>query len=65
MCIRAVPGAGGGSRGIGTGIGGKEERGVSINNVNPGAHAFIIRTSKFWPSLVVLKFLHNLSLNCS
>ena len=28
-------------------------------------HAFFfIRTSKFWPSLV-LKFLHNLSLNCS
>ena len=28
-------------------------------------HAFFIRTSKFWPSLVVLKFLHNLSINCS
>ena len=26
---------------------------------------YFIRTSKFWPSLVVLKFLHNLSLNCS
>ena len=26
---------------------------------------FFIRTSKFWPSLVVLKFLHNLNLNCS
>ena len=26
---------------------------------------FYIRTSKFWPSVVVLKFLHNLSLNCS
>ena len=29
-------------------------------------HAFFfIRTSKFWPSLVVLKFLHNLSLDYS
>ena len=27
-------------------------------------HAFFIRTSKFWPSLV-LKFLHDLSLDCS
>ena len=27
--------------------------------------SLFIRTSKFWPSLVVLKFLHNLSLNCS
>ena len=26
---------------------------------------FFIRTSKLWPSLVVLKFSHNLSLNCS
>ena len=26
---------------------------------------FFIRTSKIWPSLIVLKFLHNLSLNCS
>ena len=26
---------------------------------------FFIRTSKFWPSLIVLKFFHNLSLNCS
>ena len=26
---------------------------------------FITKTSKFWPRLVVLKFLHNLSLNCS
>ena len=26
---------------------------------------FLIRTSKFWPSLVVLKFLHDLSLSCS
>ena len=25
---------------------------------------FFIRTSKFWPRFVVLKFLHNLSLNC-
>ena len=24
-----------------------------------------IRTSKFWPRLVVLEFLHNLSLGCS
>ena len=24
---------------------------------------FLIRTSKFWPSLIVLKFLHNLNLN--
>ena len=28
-------------------------------------HAFFIRTSKFWSSLVVLKFLHNLSLDYS
>ena len=29
-------------------------------------HAFFfIRTSKFWPCLIVLKFLHSLSLNCS
>ena len=30
-------------------------------------HAFFIlkRTSKFWPSFVVLKILHNLSLNFS
>ena len=26
---------------------------------------FLIRTSKFWPSLIVLKFLHNLSLDYS
>ena len=26
---------------------------------------FYIKTSKFWPSLIVLKFLHNLSLDCS
>ena len=26
---------------------------------------FFIRTSKFWPRLIVLEFLHNLSLNCS
>ena len=30
-----------------------------------GYTLFFIRTSKFWPSLVVLRFLHNLSLNCS
>ena len=28
-------------------------------------YLFIIRTSKFWPILIVLKFLHNLSLDCS
>ena len=28
-------------------------------------HAFFIRTSKFWPSFVVLMCLHKLSLNCS
>ena len=28
-------------------------------------HTFCIRTSKFWPRLVVLAFLHNLSLGCS
>ena len=26
---------------------------------------FFIKTSKFWPGIVVLKFSHNLSLNCS
>ena len=26
---------------------------------------FFIGTSKFWPSLIVLKFKHNLNLNCS
>ena len=26
---------------------------------------FLVRTSKFWPSLVVLRFWHKLSLNCS
>ena len=26
---------------------------------------FFIRTSKFWPGLVVLKFLHNVGLTCS
>ena len=26
---------------------------------------FLIRTSKFWPRLIVLKVLHNLSFNCS
>ena len=31
-------GGGGGSWGIGTGIGGKEERGVSIKNVNPSVY---------------------------
>ena len=34
------------------------------NNLLVGLHAFFIRTSEFWPSLV-LKFLHNLSLDCS
>ena len=28
-------------------------------------HFFLIRTSKFWPSLIVLYFLGNFSLNCS
>ena len=28
-------------------------------------HFFFIRTCKFWSRLVVLKFLHNLNLNCS
>ena len=26
---------------------------------------FFVRTSKFWPSLIVLNFLGNFSLNCS
>ena len=35
-------------------------------NLFARVHAFFfIRTSKFWPSLIVLKFLHILSLNCS
>ena len=31
----------------------------------PGTRFFLIRTSEFWPSLVVLKSLHDLRLNCS
>ena len=35
------------------------------NFVEQKIHAFFIRTSQFWPSLIVLKFLRNLNLNCS
>ena len=39
---------------------------VNLTDLLSPIHAFFfIRTSKFWPSLIVLKFLHNLSLICS
>ena len=39
---------------------------LSLTYLPDGVHAFLsIRTRKFCPSLIVLEFLHNLSLNCS
>ena len=39
-------------------------RAVIVKGIDFHMHALFIRTSKFWQRLVVLKFLHGLSLNC-